>query len=217
MEWQLDPQASFCIASGRAIFLHAGRDRYLALPEALNQMLLDWLRAPGDALPADLVSMLHPAGILVPAAKGASVPLKPYECSVARQALARDPRGAVGPAGIAAVGAAFWRTKRILRRHGFAGLLDRLATAIDTGISKTEVEAQARRFLCGKALLSVREDCLVDSLAMLSYLRRRGCAAEAVFGVTAVPFQAHCWVQSHGVLLNDVVDHVSAFTPILSR
>ena len=37
-----------------------------------------------------------------------------------------------------------------------------------------------------------------------------------MFGVQANPLQAHCWVQQDDVVINDAVDVVSQFTPIMS-
>ena len=58
--------------------------------------------------------------------------------------------------------------------------------------------------------------CLFDSLALIHFLARFRVFPDWVFGVTADPFEAHCWVQTGGVVLNDTVERVSAFTPIMS-
>ncbi|GAD58270.1 hypothetical protein MBEBAB_0520 [Brevundimonas abyssalis TAR-001] len=36
-----------------------------------------------------------------------------------------------------------------------------------------------------------------------------------VFGIKLVPFGAHCWVQAGETVLNDTVDNVSEYTPIM--
>ncbi len=56
--------------------------------------------------------------------------------------------------------------------------------------------------------------CLVSSIMLLEYLRRHGIDADWVFGVRTFPFDAHCWVEFEGVVLNDVAEHVGWFTPI---
>jgi hypothetical protein len=58
--------------------------------------------------------------------------------------------------------------------------------------------------------------CLFDSLALIHFLARFGVFPDWVFGVTADPFEAHCWVQAGSVVLNDTVERVSAFTPIMT-
>lgn len=57
--------------------------------------------------------------------------------------------------------------------------------------------------------------CLRDSFLLMRILLSRGVAADWVFGVQAEPFSAHCWVQVGDVVINDNVDHVVRFTPIL--
>ncbi|MFL6603958.1 MAG: lasso peptide biosynthesis B2 protein [Steroidobacteraceae bacterium] len=57
--------------------------------------------------------------------------------------------------------------------------------------------------------------CLFDSLALINFLARFKLYPDWVFGVIAEPFDAHCWVQADGVVLNDTIERVSAFTPIM--
>jgi hypothetical protein len=58
--------------------------------------------------------------------------------------------------------------------------------------------------------------CLFDSLALLNFLAKYDLFPTWVFGVQAEPFAAHCWLQQNEVLLNDTVDRVSLYTPILA-
>jgi hypothetical protein len=57
--------------------------------------------------------------------------------------------------------------------------------------------------------------CLFDSLALLEFLATQGLFADWVFGVRAEPFAAHCWVQRDEVVLNDSVERVGGFVPIM--
>jgi hypothetical protein len=58
--------------------------------------------------------------------------------------------------------------------------------------------------------------CLFDSLALLNFLAKYDLFPIWVFGVQSEPFAAHCWVQQNEVLLNDTVDRVILYTPILA-
>ncbi len=58
--------------------------------------------------------------------------------------------------------------------------------------------------------------CLFDSLALIHFLARFHVFPDWVFGVTADPFEAHCWVQMGSLVLNDTVERVSGFTPIMA-
>jgi hypothetical protein len=61
-----------------------------------------------------------------------------------------------------------------------------------------------------------RDQCLLDSLVMLDFMSRYGCYPTWVFGVKTQPFAAHSWVQHGDLVLNDTVEHVKGFTPILT-
>ncbi len=62
---------------------------------------------------------------------------------------------------------------------------------------------------------SSKNECLFDSLSLLGFLARYGIYADWVFAVQARPFAAHCWVQHEDVVLNDTIEHVGGFTPIM--
>jgi hypothetical protein len=57
--------------------------------------------------------------------------------------------------------------------------------------------------------------CLFDSLALVEFLARYGVFPQWVFGVKLEPFGAHCWVQDGSTILNDTVEYVRKFTPIM--
>jgi hypothetical protein len=58
--------------------------------------------------------------------------------------------------------------------------------------------------------------CLFDSLALLEFLASYSSFPRVVFGVVADPFQAHCWLQEGNVVLNDDLERVGKYKPILS-
>jgi hypothetical protein len=58
--------------------------------------------------------------------------------------------------------------------------------------------------------------CLFDSLALLEFLAAHRNLPKLVFGVVADPFQAHCWLQQGTVVLNDDLERVGRYKPILS-
>ena len=59
-------------------------------------------------------------------------------------------------------------------------------------------------------------ECLFRAFLLLAYLRRGGRDATWVFGVRTYPFQAHCWLQVGDMVLNDAVERVCGYTPILA-
>lgn len=58
--------------------------------------------------------------------------------------------------------------------------------------------------------------CLQRAALLRRLLRRRGLAADWVFGVRTWPFRAHCWLQLDDVCLTDDPDHLRPYTPILA-
>jgi len=60
------------------------------------------------------------------------------------------------------------------------------------------------------------QHCLFDSLALKRFLARYGLFPQWVFGVRLDPFAAHCWLQHETTVLNDSLDFVRSFTPIMT-
>jgi hypothetical protein len=57
--------------------------------------------------------------------------------------------------------------------------------------------------------------CLLDSLVLSVFLTKQRVPCTLVIGVSTKPFAAHAWVQIGEYVLNDTVEHVQTFTPIL--
>lgn len=57
--------------------------------------------------------------------------------------------------------------------------------------------------------------CLFDSLAMLEFLSGYHVYPRWIFGVRVEPFEAHCWLQDKDSVLNDTVERVGTFAPIM--
>ncbi len=63
--------------------------------------------------------------------------------------------------------------------------------------------------------LTAHDRCLNDSLMLVHFLACQGIISSWVIGVSVHPFCAHSWVQSEGVVLNDLPEHVRRYRPIL--
>jgi hypothetical protein len=57
---------------------------------------------------------------------------------------------------------------------------------------------------------------LLDSLVLASFLAKYRVFPHVVFGVMLGPFGGHCWAQYDALVLNDRLERVIKFTPILS-
>lgn len=100
-----------------------------------------------------------------------------------------------------------------LKLRPLAGLLDppRGRRVTREQPSAAELARAYRRY---RGWLPAKPVCLPDSLALRRILARRGHRPDLIFGVSAYPFAAHCWLQSDDLVLDDVLDHVHLFTAI---
>lgn len=57
--------------------------------------------------------------------------------------------------------------------------------------------------------------CLQRAFQLRSLILHHGLAVDWVFGVRTWPFAAHCWLQWQDTVINDTLDRVSRYTPIL--
>jgi Transglutaminase-like superfamily len=58
--------------------------------------------------------------------------------------------------------------------------------------------------------------CLLHSLSLIMFLRLYEIYPMWMFGVATEPFAAHSWVQSGEMLLNDSLERVERYTPIMA-
>lgn len=81
-------------------------------------------------------------------------------------------------------------------------------TAAEPAGASTEAQARQVARLVEAAARVVGGTCLVRSLVLARQLRRRGIAAQVKIGVRKLEkgFEAHAWVETAGVVLNDGPD-----------
>lgn len=211
MAWALPEHVHFCIAAGRVVFLDTRRDRYFALPEAASETFQSWCATSARApLPAPLL-VLEREGLLFGSARRSAVRATAHAAPSKEAADRRSWRAAFNhaPTNLGAL-----ITVRRALRQGLQTALDRI-----TPPTRPDVAAQdlLPAYLWTRDRLPRRPKCLFDSLALLDFLHAENAAATIVLGIKAVPFAAHCWVEHRGVVLNDRLDRVATFTPILAR
>lgn len=64
-------------------------------------------------------------------------------------------------------------------------------------------------------LFAGRKRCQLDTLGLILFLAHYHIRSQWVFGVQTGPWSAHCWAQIGPTVLNDSVEHVLRYTPIL--
>lgn len=212
---------NWCDVGGRIVVIDVARDIYLQLPqhlvEAFNALRHGGARADGPAnrfealariglCDADLGRPAEPSHIAVPAQDAPP----PATADVQRRPLMT---GATGAAIVRII------TMRLAVRLIPLRLLIRWARRLQSrpSVPMTPGQAAARTelFVRARQLVPARDTCLPDSMALLHFLRSRNIACRLVLGVRLDPFEAHCWVQDHDMILGDTHERVACFTPIL--
>jgi len=218
MLWRLLPHATLCVASGRLILLDVRQDRYSLLPTALADPMRRWLSEDAlSPLPAPLLRLFQAGGVV---RAGDPPTVHTQEYIRIPQTLAAPPPCLPTSAWRSAsrVGAAVGRTWLELRLRPLEAILNRVTqrrirgapAGTDRLVKQSALYDAARRYS------PFARSCLLDSLALDAWLAGGDCGRRLVFGVTAEPFGAHCWLQTPHAILNDSYERVSRYTPILS-
>jgi hypothetical protein len=218
------------------VILDVRRDKYLCVDRHQFESLGPWMqgwRETASALPAgasnpssDAIALgdqLLSVGILSRTPHGTKA-ARPIDYALPEQQLATDvPAGvhtSIWPHATTALLSCI-RATHSLRHRGFAGTIETVRARKRLGQPVTRSFDHER----SRSLIAVFNElrlfyarpyvCLFDSLALINFLARYGLYPDWVFGVSADPFEAHCWVQARNVVLNDTLERVSAFTPIM--
>ena len=198
------------------VFLSVDRDAYFCLPDAAG-ILTAGETGQVRVTDADWARELLQAGLLArgPASAGpakSKAPLpRPYESALP---LAAPLPGwcdvAPGLRAVADITATY-------RGQSLARLLARARRPREaTPTVSAELLDQVEDFHRWIPYAPVSGKCLLRSYMLLRHLRRSGLDAIWVFGVRTWPFHAHCWLQCETLVLDDHVERVAAFTPILT-
>jgi hypothetical protein len=215
MGFALRKGLSFCRIADRIIFLDLSNDRYFCLSKGAAEAFVGLSPSRSAFSQNSPLQGLVADGIL----RETAAPTMPCPCSAPPvsgalvddrvaapprkdifEALRRRLAGEVG-----------------LRLLGLEQMIHRLSRAVGgRSPASLEVAAGASRAFAAASLWRTRQRyCLSISIATMLWLLHRGGAAHLVMGVRLHPFQAHCWVQADGLLINDDPDLIRNFTPIL--
>jgi hypothetical protein len=209
MSLALRPGVSFCLSGERAIFLDRRSDRYLGLdPARTRHLLAGRVDSLDDLLARDLIEVRPDAPPPQPCA------VTPADCDLDTTESDRTHRSdlplVVGAVLHARLALATIPLGRLLQRR------ERDRTRARPSWSQDRVEGLAQRFRSWRPLAPSPTVCLLDSLALCTFLGWRGAGATLVFAVDMPPFTAHAWVQAGRCVLNDAVERTAIYTPILA-
>lgn len=198
-----NPNLAYCEISGNLVFLDIVSDRYFCLSEARNYEALAFLDQQKMAR--------NQQPLLSSTAHSVKLP------------VAASPAIEAGPFRIADVARAMWVQNRIEKRvasRPFHSVICDLATILDIRSndhcgSKRDAGRMIRAFEHARLLRTAADRCLPRSMALALCLASDGTRVNVVVGVKLAPFGAHCWAQHGSDILNDSVEEVLRYRPIL--
>ena len=213
MSLALRPGLSFCVVSGQALFLDLPQDRYFCLKQGEDEAFRAWARGSLSPDNSNLHGLIQ-ADILTEGLQE-QPPSKSWQ----------PPRRRLEP-GIFSLRSTIralrrrHQVSRSLARNGLAHTLALIPTSAIVGWSSTEAELfRAGRIAnaheAADVLIGAHDKCLSRAISLTIELRRSGLDAFAVLSVALRPFQAHSWVQLGDQLVNDDLETVRKFQPIL--
>lgn len=195
---------AWVLAGDHVVILDLARDRYFRLP---------------DLESADVRAAVERGEI-----RGWAQPsqfLRPHDWMPADQDFAPVRNAGFSLPGIAA---SLWLQRRLERRlemTPFCQLLLETRRMVEakvrsaSGANANGLHQILSDFEHARLIRSAANRCVPRSLAILLRCASQGIRAHAVVGVTADPFQAHCWAQHGTIVLGDRIDNVKRFTPLL--
>ena len=222
----LPPHTRACALDGQVILLDLRRNRYMAVPEspALSLGIGGWppCLSPTSTRVIDSWSIarrLQSRGLLV----DHPVPLRPpTDLPEPGRCIDFHSRAGQGRTALTNVirivsstmTAAWW-----LRHRSLATIVNGIESSRRGHVgqdSATELDRLSAAYARLKPLvLTSRDQCLLDSLALLRFLSHWQLAATWVIGVKTRPFAAHSWLQCGSSVLNDHHERVRQYRPIL--
>ena len=217
MGYTLREDLHFCVSDARVQFLDLRSMRYSTLLEPAQTAFLKLIkREPLLESQQEAIGALIRKGVLAHSVSD-QVPSPcrldcPASASILDLPMARFR--------IIDVLAASWRFLRV-RRQIARGMAQKALFAIQTRRRPTlasyqgNLDAIAAPYRWSGLLTGVHDLCLPRSIAMAQHCASRGVPAKLVIGIRPDPFLAHCWVQHEDLVLNDDIDNVRTFTPIL--
>jgi hypothetical protein len=215
MSLELAPGVFAADVRGDLVFLDASRNEYLCVsrsdltsqqeqPGARNEPLLDELIAAGLVLPSTVFPLETPCACRLPlTATGDLGELRRPD---------KLPPAHVVLFGIAAV--------RMAVQLLLGKPLQWLKPSKKTNRVQQKQEDPQRTIELARVVHRLRPwiprsgRCLPSSILLLEFLRLNGIAADWIFAVRTHPFEAHCWIEKDGIVLNDTLEHVQWFTII---
>lgn len=197
-------EQAWCQIDGTLIFLDIARDRYFQLTDCENH---------------DMVIQMQLAGL--PTSHQPACLPRPSALMQAKRTSDAIGKGAFN---LGEVARAMWVQRRVERRlkvQGFGPTLCYLCQLLnsrhlDMPVSADTAQKVISAFAQGGLIRTAADRCLPRSIALAICLAARGVDVQLVIGVKIAPFGAHCWVQAGDEVLNETVEEVLRYEPIIA-
>ncbi len=209
----ISPAPSIHVASieDDLVALDLENDAYFCLP-GLGRHLIDAGDGQWTASNAVIADGLLETGLFQTAVSHRSAPAPSSAVRTSRRYEGPSP-GRMAVVTLAAVIAVeAWR----IHGRSLKALIGRSPNLSLRHDQAAEAMADARLFDRWMPWVPGQGQCLYRAYLLRAFLASRGRGATWVFGVRTWPFSAHCWLQVGDVLLDDDLDRVALYTPILA-
>jgi hypothetical protein len=191
------------VLDGQLIFLDVLNDRYFRLSDEDNRMCLERLERSPEKVWRQPADFPRPADWIAPKLTSPAIHQKTFR--------------------LAGVARALWTQRRVearLSKQPLALVLSQLRSVVERkSSSNAEISEEGLNcigaFEQARLLRTAADRCLSRSMALAACLAAHGDRTRIVLGVHSPPFAAHCWVQHGDSVLNDSVEEVLRYQPIL--
>jgi hypothetical protein len=227
--YSLSKHAFLCNDDPYWVVLDLTHDRYICIQAerfaSMTPLLAGWSensRAGAEIDGEKHCKELLSHGILTQEALD-SKPARPESIPIPTSSLLEPTAGRrarLSPRALLSFALATAKAHRLLKRHPLAEIVHQVRARKPTyAIRRDEgdrVYAVVRQFELLRPYFPRAYLCLFDSLALLELLALEGIHPRWVFGVRAEPFAAHCWLQMGNVVINDSMDRIVEYNPIMA-
>lgn len=220
MRLRLRDELYACGAGDRIILLDAIEGRYFSAPEHSESIFGRVLRGVDIAAEdTSVVLGLISRGWLIETSSDFTPPNAPIRPS---HELAIDTAAKGKLTSFLLVCLAQQRANRLVRHRTFATVRHMVESArgkrqgASLPAAKPVITNIARAFAASEFLFPHSGRCLARSLAFMTLCHRTAFYPSLVFGVRTNPFLAHCWIEADGCVLNDTLEEVGTFSPIMA-
>jgi hypothetical protein len=199
------------------VFLDVGRGAYACAPGLAGDVRLERAQGWLEIGRAEVAEALKGAGFITdraPAATTSSAP--PPRLPTTSVWRAAQPRAAA--ADHRRMACAYSLVVRRYYRRSFASVIAFAGAGArgEPSGPTADLSRGAQVFDQLLAFTPFQGECLFRSFMLLMFLRLGGQNARWVLGVQTYPFQAHCWLQAGGAVLDDAAERIGGFTPIFA-